>query len=394
MKNILYNNSITNSSIIGQYPSFTKEQEQSILATFFEQLLLFDFAVISTDKDNYSLTFLISKLGFDTVERLIQSGYIKFSIKSALIVSGTGNKKLDGTMDESAIYSQPPIIGGVLGEEELDPEKNVFRAVSRFDIDRRTRNRLIKQISSCYIATDDMKIGVETTDFIINSYKQNHLETLGLPYLKEPFELNLQEREKLLELGHSILEMGIISKNGFKSYNNYSEFEIAQKSFENIGKAYKISENVSEILRIENTPDLKQIYLNNNFTISDIFKLRHLRTAKYFRKWINEVGENSNANEVTEAYLAEIKVAKSFFNTTKGKIIKNTLLYGATTGLGTIIAGQIGAVVGVIAKPVIEPAVDYGLGLIEEFTVDSIFAGKNPKIYIDKLKEEIKNNGT
>jgi len=387
--NILYNNSICNSSILGYHPKFTKEQEQQIFATFFEQLLLFDCIVISTDKDNFSLTFLISRLGFETVERLIRSGYIKFSIKSAIIVTGTGHQKEDGSIDESVIYSQPPIVGGVLGDAELDPEKNVFRALNRFDIDKKRRNKLIDKIAKSYLSTDNMKIGVDTTDFILNSYQQNHLEHLGLPFLKDPQDLNIEERRKLLDLANSILEAGIISKNGFKSYNNYGEFEIAEKSFENIGKAYNISSNISEILKIENTPDLRQIFLNNQFQVDDIFKLRHLKTAKYFRKWINEVGENANSNEVTEAYLAEIKDAKSFFNTTKGKIIKNTFMYGATSGLGMLIAGQVGAVVGGVIKPFVEPAVDYGLGLIEEFTVDGLFAGKTPKIYIDKLKDEI-----
>lgn len=374
---------------MGYHPKFTKEQEQQIFATFFEQLLLFDCIVISTDKDNFSLTFLISRLGFETVERLIRSGYIKFSIKSAIIVTVTGHQKEDGSIDESVIYSQPPIVGGVLGDAELDPEKNVFIALNRFAIDKKRRNKLIDKIAKSYLSTDNMKIGVDTTDFILNSYQQNHLEHLGLPFLKDPQDLNIEERRKLLDLANSILEAGIISKNGFKSYNNYGEFEIAEKSFENIGKAYNISSNISEILKIENTPDLRQIFLNNQFQVDDIFKLRHLKTAKYFRKWINEVGENANSNEVTEAYLAEIKDAKSFFNTTKGKIIKNTFMYGATSGLGMLIAGQVGAVVGGVIKPFVEPAVDYGLGLIEEFTVDGLFAGKTPKIYIDKLKDEI-----
>lgn len=69
-------------------------------------------------------------------------------------------------------------------------------------------------------------------------------------------------------------------------------------------------------------------------------------------------------------------------------------MFGATSGLGSLIAGQIGAVVGAVAKPFIEPVVDYGLGLIEEFTVDGIFAGKTPKIFIDKFKKELDNNGT
>lgn len=391
--NLLYNNSICNSSFLGYHPNFTKEEEQNILSIFFEQLLLFDCIVISTDKDNFSLTFLISKLGLETVERLIRSGYVKFSIKSAIIVTGGGRQREDGSIDESVIYSQPPIVGGALGDEELDSEKNVYRALARFDIEKKRRNKLIRKIASSYVSTDNMKLGVDTSDFILESYEQNHLENLGLPFTKDPNDLNLEERGKMLDLANSILEAGIISKNGFKSYNNYGEFEIAKKSFENIGKAYNISENVSEILRIENTPDLKEIYKNNKFEVEDIFKLRHLKTAKYFRKWINEVGENANSNEVTEAYVAEIKEAKSFFNTTKGKIIKNTFMYGATSGLGMVIAGQIGAVVGGGFKSLIDPVVDYGLGLIEEFTVESIFAGKTPKIFIDKFKEKLNENG-
>ncbi len=389
MKNIVYNNQINNSSFIGKPPVFTQQEENRMLALFFEQLLLFDYVVISTDRTNFTLFFLIKKLGIETIERLFRAGYIRLTIKSAIIVSGTGRIQEDGAIDESVIYSQPPIAGGTLGADDLDPEKNIFQALRPFDLDKRTRRNLTKIIAPRYLKTDSMDLSVDTSEFIIDAYLSNLLEDLGLPYTKEPNQLSLEERQKLLGIAHSILEMGIISKNSYKSYNNYGAFEIARSTYGNIGKAFKISENTSEILKIENTPDLQEIYLNNNFEISDIFKLRHLNSGKYFRKWINEVGENENSLEVTEAYLAEIKEAKSFFNTTKGKIIKNTLLFGATTGLGSLIAGPIGGLVGAAAKPIVEIGVDYGLGLIEEFTVDGLLSGKNPKIFIDKLKEEI-----
>ncbi|GAL83474.1 hypothetical protein zobellia_3362 [Sporocytophaga myxococcoides] len=390
MNNIVYNNSITNSSIIGKIPNFPQEEEKLIFANIFEQLLLFDKLVLNTDYENYTLSFLISKLGLATVERLIASNYINFSIKSSVIFTSTGKQKNDGTIDTSSIYSQPPIVGGVLSDNELDPETNIYKALRRFNIDKSNRNRLIKIITPKYIKIDNMKLGVDTTKFIIDSYTNNTLAKVGLPFLKDPFDLDIVERQKLLELGHSILEAGIINKNGFKSYNNYNHLEIVEQSFENIGKAYHISENVSEILRIENTPDLKEIYLQNSFNMSDIFKLRHLKSAKYFRKWINEVGENSNAKEVTEAYIAEIKNAKRFFDSAKGKIIKHTVLFGATAGLGGLIAGSLGLALGAAAKTIVDPAVDYGLGMIEEFTVDRLLEGKNPKIFIDKMKEELK----
>ena len=328
-------------------------------------------------------------MGFETVERLIRSNYINFSIKSAIIISGGGRQNPDGTIDESVIYSQPPIVGGSLIDKDIDPEINIYKALQRFGIEKKKRNMLIKNFVPSYIKTDDMKLGTDTAEFIIKSYTNNNLAKLGMPFSKDPLDLNIEERQKLANLGHSVLEAGIISKNGFKSYNNYNHLEIIEQSFENIGKAYNMSESITQILKIENTPDLKEIFLQYNLDVSDIFRLRHLGCAKYFRKWINEVGENSNSSEVTEAYLAEIKSCKSVFNTTKGKIIKNTLLFGATAGLGAFIAGEIGALVGTATKPIVETSVDYGLGLIEEFTVNGIFSGKNAKIFIDNLKKEL-----
>lgn len=52
-----------------------------------------------TYMQEYTLTFLISKLGLETVERLVRSGYVKFSIKSAIIVTGRGHQREDGSID-------------------------------------------------------------------------------------------------------------------------------------------------------------------------------------------------------------------------------------------------------------------------------------------------------
>lgn len=394
MKNVLFNNSITKGSLLGRTTKLTAEEESEILAGLFEQLLLFDKIVLGTDKNNQTLVFLISKLGLETVERLIRSGYILFSIKSAAIFMGTGRRKEDGTIDESVIYEQPPIVGGSLNGDDIDPSANIYRALVRFGLSKQERNRLIKKITPKYIVNDGLELGGNAAKVVTDAYINNNLENLGLPFEKDPFDLDLEERKVLFNLGHTVLDTSILAKNGYKSYNNYEHLEISKKNLENIGKAYNISENVSEILRIENTPDLKAMFNQGGFEISDIFKLRHLSSAKYFRNWINEVGENSNSAEITEAYLNEVAGAKKFFETTKGKLLKNTFLYGAMSGLGTLIAGPVGGIVGAGVKPVVEPAVDYGLGLLEEFVLDGIIEGKNPKSYIDKLKIEKNKNHT
>ena len=52
MKSTLFNTEITKNSFLGMTTKLTKEQEAEILAGLFEQLLLFDRVVLSTDKTN------------------------------------------------------------------------------------------------------------------------------------------------------------------------------------------------------------------------------------------------------------------------------------------------------------------------------------------------------
>ncbi|SFF70554.1 hypothetical protein SAMN04488033_105124 [Salegentibacter agarivorans] len=389
MTNKLYNSSFTKNSFLGIAAKLSKPEQENILAELFEQLLLFDKIIISTDKDNETLAFLIYKLGLDTVVRLVRSGYVQFSIKSAMIFTSTGRRREDGTIDESVIYNQPPISGGSLHGDEIDPSTNVYRGLKMLGIDKKERNRLINIIVPKYVNDNNFELGGNVAKVILDAYTNNNLEQLGLPFHKDPFDLNIEERKILFQLGNTILDSSMLAKNNYKSYNNYEHIEIQKKNLENIGKAYNVSKNVSEILKIENTPDLKNLYLENSFDMSDIFKIRHLSSAKYFRNWINSVGENANSYEVTEAYLSEINGHKKFFNTISGKFIKNTFTFGATTGLGSLLGGPVGAVVGAAATPIANIGIDYSLGLLEEYVLEGLIEGKNPKSYIDKLKIEI-----
>ena len=205
MENVLFNNSLTKSSFLGLSPQLTKNDEKEILASLFEQLLLFDKIVLSTDKNNRTLIFLISKLGLKTVESLIRSGYINFSIKSAIIISGTGRQRKDGTIDKSVIYKQPPISGASLLGDDIDPSENIYRALKPFGINKRERKRLIKLITPKYIQNEGLEIGGNTAKVVTDAYLNNNLEQLGLPFDKDLFDLDLKERKILMELGYKYL---------------------------------------------------------------------------------------------------------------------------------------------------------------------------------------------
>ena len=375
-KSAVLNNTL-GSPYVFEFPELTKEQESSILAGIFEQLLIFDKITLTSSRLNFSLTFLIHKIGINNVERLIDAGYLDFILWSPIIVTGTGREREDKTIDESVIYGRPPIVGGSLSKEDLDPEKNIQTALSRFDLHKDRKRIFTKKAINHYSVPDGMILGTDAANLVIDAYKNNNLESLGLPYIKESDQLNLEERGKLLALGHKVTETAILSQYGLKSYENYESYEICKKNLQNIGKAYNISENTSNLFKIENVPNLKELFLSERLDFDSVFKIRHLSNAKYYRKWINEVGENSNAQEVSQEYLNQVKGDTKFFEKPQGKLIKNLSLFGANAALGAAIAGPPGTVAGLV------------MGLLETFWLDSILKGKNPSMFIDDIKKEI-----
>lgn len=386
MKNEVYNTTIGTPNSFDN-PKLTKQQDQQILARLFEQILLFDSVTISTNRVNFGLTFLIDRLGLQTVERLLESGYIKLMIYSPVLVTGTGRQNENGTVDKSVIYGQPPIAAGSLSDEDLEPERNIYYSLSNFGLGKDYIRKFTKKAIKNYVIPDGMKVSTNSEKLIIEAYINNNLANLGLPFEKDPDQLDINQRGILLDLGHKIIETSILSKYNLKSYDNYEHLEICKQNISNIGKAFNIAENTSQILKIENVPNLQELYLNERLAFDRVFKIRHLPTAKYYRKWINEVGENANCFEVTEAYLNEIKGKGKFLETGKGKFIKNLGSFGVSTGLGALIGGHAGAVVGAF----LQPAADYGLGLLETFWLDNILKGKNPSMFVDDIKAELKN---
>lgn len=135
MNNEVFNNSIGSPYIYG-FPNLTQDEQQSLVASIFEQLLIFDRITISTSRVNFALVFLISNLGLKNVERLIDNNYIRFLLWTPMIFTGTGRQREDNTIDESVIYGQPPIATGSLSQEDLDPENNVRVALSHFGFHR------------------------------------------------------------------------------------------------------------------------------------------------------------------------------------------------------------------------------------------------------------------
>ena len=373
MKNKVFNNNIGNPYNI-DYKKLTKEQEQEIAAELFEQLLIFDQIVITTNKTNFSLYILIKKLGINTVEKLIENGYIKFIIWSPLLIVSTGKQLSNGKIDQSRIYELPPLTVGTYIDSDLDPENNIEQALQYFGLPRDRKRAFIRKARKNYIKLDGMNYSAESAKLVIDSYNNNDLVELGLPCDKEPNQLNLEERTLLQKLGHKVIETSVLSNFDLKSFDNYEHIAISKNNFKNIGKAYNIVENSNELFNLENLPNLKQLFISEKLSFEDVFHIRNLSNAKYYRKWINNIGEDIDAKEITKEYLNEIKGNNNFFESLEGKLTKSVGLFTANTLIGAAIAGPPGAAIG------------FTLGLLETYWLDNLLKGKNPSMFIDYLK--------
>lgn len=376
MSSFVFNNTIGNPYDFS-WPIITKQQEELIIAGLFEQLLIFDKVTISTNRLNFALFFLINKLGINTVERLFECGYIQILLWTPFIVSSSGHQREDGSIDESVIYGKPPLSGGSITSNDLNPEDNMNKALSPFNLNRERRRIFSRIAQKYYIIPDGLKFARDSARIVIDSYEKNNLASLGLPYEKESTQLNLEERGTLLTLGHKVLETAILSEYGLKSFDSYEHYKICDENLKNIGKAYQLTENTSKILKLENLPDLKSLFIHEKLRFDDLFQLRHLSSAKYYRKWINEISESIDAQEISKEYINQIKGSSKFFNTSGGKLLRNLGIFGISTVLGSAILGPAAVTAG------------FALGLLDTFVLDGILKGKNPSMFISDIRSNL-----
>lgn len=375
MRSKVLNNSI-GSRHAWSYPNLTQAQEREIIAQLFEQLMLFDKVVISTNRLNFGLYFLIKNLGLYNVEQLLEKDYISFILWTPVLVSGGGTKLEDGSIDETVIYSQPPIVAAELSREDIDRENNVQKALAHFDLSRDKKRDLTRKIVKKYTIPDGMTFSKESAGFVIDSYKKDALREFGLPYEKEPNLLNLNKRQLMLSVGTSLLETSILSDFNMKSYRNFDHYKILKKSIENIGKAFKIADNSAAVFNYDHLPNLKELFLQEKLPFDSVFSLRNKSNSKYFRKWVNGIGEVVDSKEMTIEYMNEIK------GNNKPLEAEDKLIYT----MSSILAG---AGIGAISDSTIGFSLSAGLTIFENYILDNLLKGKNPSMFIEDVKKKI-----
>ena len=360
------------------YPKLDSEQERKLKADLFEQIMLFDRVYLKTGRVNFALFFILKHFGLKVFERLLETKYIKFLLYTPMIVADLGRQQDDGTLDESTIIGKPPIISRALDTGSDYRERTIDIALDRFDMRSKAKKNLKKKILKNVIKPDGMTFSTDAAEYVTDAYTGNLLEDIGMPYEQEPEQLNKEQRGILQDLSLNVLETTLLSKYELKSFNQQKNSKLYQKNLSNIGDALKVTDNAVDVFNLENIPDLRELYLDENLSIEEALKLRHGSNAKYFRKWINSVSENKDAKTITEEYIDEIKDRKGFFQSNTGKFIKTTTTFGLGLGIATALGNPIAAI----------PAT-YGLRLLDTYVLQDLTKGKNAKMFIDQIKENV-----
>lgn len=370
------------------------EEKNKLFAEVFEQLMLFDKVFIKTGENNLSLYILIKEFGINQIEENIQNGNIQFLFWKPYLICEQGKfvdgpliRKFDDTSkdiyDDTKILGTEPIIVStiVIEQKGYDLEKSIDNILLRFQL-HPDRKRIFKKIILNRYIIPTIKEAEKAKEFAIDSYNKNKLERIGLPYVNEPKMLNSVERKKLLDVAYDYFENLLLAENEIKKYNDYNFFEAYKNSIYDLAETLKISKDLATIFQIHNIPNLKDLVLKNEVKLHDVFKIRELQNAKYFRKWINEASETIDSKEISKEYLNEVKGDSKFFNRTGGKFLKTLGVLGIGTGIGASISGLEGSLMGTGLAAIIK---DFGLSLIDSFWLDKILKGKAPSTYIDNI---------
>jgi len=366
-------------------PEFKQDiQRARMIALVFEQFLLFDKVAIKLDRTGVALVFLIDELGLNDLEALLERKVIELVLWTPLIFTGKGIPNADGTYNLEEVLGTPPIVSANYIKQDLDPNVSLDGALRYFKIDR-DRRRIFKRIASKQYVYPN-QTAENAVQLTMDAYDKNYLAPLGLPYSTKPELFDFDQRSQISELSHDILETSVLAELGYVSYDKYSSLSLTQSSVKTIESGLKVSDNTSEILQLENLPNIQALVMSGVLGMKDLLTLRNKGVVKDYRVWINNVSKSGDYTKISKEYIDEVIGKRNFMESTGGKFLRTTGMFGVGLGIGVALGGPVGAALGLVGVK----AVELGLSLFDTFTLDGILKGWNPRMFVDEIAKATK----
>jgi hypothetical protein len=359
--------------------TFTVEYKKA-LASVIEQLLLFDKIAIKVYGENIPLVVLINELGLKQVLELIEEGTIEFVLWTPMLTTLTED-------DPNLMGKVNPIQSGNLNSPpHCDPNESVKTGLKWLKVqpDRRGRRDIERKAAKAY-KIPKAEFVHNAADIVTSAYSSGKLADVGMPNNKDVRLLERDERFQLLRFGDEILETTILADFNYSSLGNYRYYDLSRQSVDAI-KAAGVIDNMKTINAIETLPDIKMLVEAGQIDLKELIRLRRKSVSKKFRQWLAS-HSSEDSDYISKQYINEIASNKGFLETRPGKFIKTMGVYGISIGIGSAIDGATGGLIGAGAAKGVEYGAELGLALIDNYLLDGILKGWQPKLFINEYEK-------
>lgn len=354
-------------------------QWEDIAKTLFESFLLFDTISIKVHGENIPLAMLLSLMGDKAVLELAESGSLRFVLWTPMVAH----------IVDDIPGIDPLSYGNLSSAAHSDPEESLALGLSRYTrkLARSSRRALIRKLRDVY-TIPDQKLAAEVVAISKSAYESGRLKGYGLDPNEIAYrDIPLKKRETLSKCAGSLLEYKFAMSTNMTSYSNRDFYEFLSQSCGRLSTAETRLSGFTTLARLENVPNLKQLYAQVDEPFSKMIALRKKRTSRKFREWLSLAARDDAApEELTKYYLDALMQPVGPFQTTGGKFAKSIAMTAIGAGIGVAAESPYaGALLGGLVS-VASVGADFGLDLVDQFLLEGITKGWTPRVFFDGVR--------
>jgi hypothetical protein len=345
-------------------------------ATLSELLLSHDGVCISIYGENCLIPVLFKAFGVDGTIELLRQRAITFHLQTEAV-----------TYIESELPGVMPLAPGKHSSGvHADPEASVDSMLQALTTPpsgallKTARTALI----DAYVAPSQ-EYARNAVKLAQDGYARGRFRDLGLPPQRPIGELKKDERALLGRLASELHHFALIADLKLGTLDEFAITRVCDDSLRNLASARRIASAAVAVFDIENVPQVAQLFAAGALRTVDVPNLRQHPDVVRFRNWLSSVAVEADAADVARRYLDAVTRRNAFFEKAAGKLFRTISVSGMSAMAGAVLAGPAGATVGAAAGAVLDKALDLGIDLLDEFLLDGVLKGWQPRNYFDRV---------
>ncbi|WP_158920945.1 hypothetical protein [Acidisphaera sp. S103] len=369
---------------IAKFQERLNEQKMAI----FEQLMLFDRITFKVWGESVVIPILMRAiLGERSFDALIEQGAIHFVLWRPTVVYL--QKNIPGV---NALAH-----GNLSTPAHSDPKASIDLGLKFLNppLDAKKAKKLAKKLLRLY-TLPDKKLPEQAVRGVNDAAQCGLLDGYGIKNRKLD-EFSLAEKVTLSRCAEDFLEYQYLTQQGMTSFSEYKFFSPFWESIERFRTVRDIGKGFGELSKIENVPNLRELFRQLPDPLGQLPKLRSTSNAVKFREWLETTAGESASPDFPKEYINSVTERKGLFETAPGKFAKAVAMASIGGSIGAFMGGPAAAAVGgglaaavsVAAERLPEITAELGLHLIDSFLLDRWLHGWSPRMFFNEVERVI-----